>query len=56
MKVTILGSSGQIGAYLFEYLKGKGHEVAQTQRFLFGLAQNTFLSFLELLVAMEERQ
>ena len=28
MKVTILGSSGQIGAYLSEYLKGKGHEVA----------------------------
>ena len=27
MKVTILGSSGQIGAYLSEYLKGKGHEV-----------------------------
>ena len=27
MKITILGSSGQIGAYLSEYLKGKGHEV-----------------------------
>ena len=27
MKVTILGSSGQIGAQLSEYLKGKGHEV-----------------------------
>ena len=27
MKILILGSSGQIGAYLTEYLKGKGHEV-----------------------------
>ena len=27
MKVTILGSEGQIGAYLSEYLKKKGHEV-----------------------------
>ena len=27
MKVTILGSSGQIGAYLSDYLKEKGHEV-----------------------------
>jgi len=27
MKITILGSSGQIGAYLSEYLERKGHEV-----------------------------
>ena len=27
MKVTILGSEGQIGAYLAEYLKKKGHDV-----------------------------
>ena len=27
MKITILGSSGQIGAYLSEYLKNKGHDV-----------------------------
>jgi len=27
MKILILGSSGQIGAYLTEYLNGKGHEV-----------------------------
>jgi nucleoside-diphosphate-sugar epimerase len=27
MKITILGSSGQIGAYLTEYLRKKGHEV-----------------------------
>ena len=27
MKVTILGSEGQIGAYLSEYLTNKGHEV-----------------------------
>ena len=27
MKVTILGSEGQIGAYLSEYLQKKGHEV-----------------------------
>jgi nucleoside-diphosphate-sugar epimerase len=27
MKVTVLGSSGQIGAYLAEYLESKGHEV-----------------------------
>ena len=27
MKITILGSAGQIGAYLSEYLKEKGHEV-----------------------------
>ena len=29
MKVTILGSSGQIGAYLTEYLRNKGHEVTE---------------------------
>ena len=29
MKVTILGSSGQIGAYLTEYLRGKGHIVQE---------------------------
>ena len=29
MKVTILGSSGQIGAYLPEYLRKKGHEVIE---------------------------
>jgi nucleoside-diphosphate-sugar epimerase len=29
MKVTILGSSGQIGAYLTEYLKNKGHIVVE---------------------------
>jgi len=29
MKVTILGSSGQIGAYLTEYLRGKGHEITE---------------------------
>jgi len=27
MKVTILGSGGQIGAYLLEYLQKKGHDV-----------------------------
>ena len=27
MKITILGSSGQIGAYLTEYLQDKGHQV-----------------------------
>ena len=27
MKITILGSSGQIGAYLTEYLRDKGHKV-----------------------------
>ena len=27
MRITILGSSGQIGAYLTEYLRNKGHEV-----------------------------
>lgn len=27
MKITILGSSGQIGAYLSEYLRAKGHTV-----------------------------
>lgn len=27
MKITILGSSGQIGAYLTEYLSNKGHQV-----------------------------
>ena len=27
MKITILGSAGQIGAYLSEYLSNKGHEV-----------------------------
>ena len=29
MKITILGSSGQIGAYLTEYLRGKEHEVTE---------------------------
>ena len=29
MKVTILGSSGQIGAYLTEYLRDKGQEVTE---------------------------
>ena len=29
MKVTILGSSGQIGSYLTEYLRKKGHEVTE---------------------------
>ena len=29
MKVTILGSSGQIGAYLTEYLRDKGHTVLE---------------------------
>jgi nucleoside-diphosphate-sugar epimerase len=27
MKITILGSSGQIGAYLSEYLRKQGHVV-----------------------------
>ena len=27
MNIAILGSAGQIGAYLKEYLKEKGHEV-----------------------------
>jgi nucleoside-diphosphate-sugar epimerase len=29
MKITILGSSGQIGAYLTEYLRERGHEVKE---------------------------
>ena len=29
MRITILGSSGQIGAYLTEYLRNKGHEVTE---------------------------
>jgi len=29
MKVTILGSSGQIGAYLTKYLREKGHDVTE---------------------------
>jgi len=27
MKISVLGSSGQVGAYLTEYLRGKGHTV-----------------------------
>ena len=27
MKITVLGSGGQIGAYLTEYLREKGHKV-----------------------------
>ena len=27
MKIAVLGSEGQIGAYLSEYLKNKGHDV-----------------------------
>lgn len=29
MKIAVLGSSGQIGAYLTEYLSNKGHEVKE---------------------------
>ena len=29
MRITILGSSGQIGAYLTEYLRDKGHDVLE---------------------------
>ena len=29
MKITILGSGGQIGAYLTDYLRDKGHEVTE---------------------------
>jgi nucleoside-diphosphate-sugar epimerase len=29
MKIAVLGSSGQIGAYLIEYLSNKGHEVKE---------------------------
>ena len=29
MKITVLGSSGQIGAYLTKYLRDKGHEVSR---------------------------
>ena len=29
MRVTVLGSSGQIGAYLSEYLTKKGHTVTE---------------------------
>ena len=29
MRVTVLGSSGQIGAYLTEYLRNKGHHVTE---------------------------
>tara|TARA_B100000287_G_scaffold374001_1_gene373537 strand:+ start:1194 stop:2051 length:858 start_codon:yes stop_codon:yes gene_type:complete len=29
MRITILGSSGQIGAYLTEYLRKKGHQVTE---------------------------
>ena len=32
MKVLNLGSSGQIGAYLTEYLRKKGHEVIEFDR------------------------
>ena len=29
MKILVLGSSGQVGAYLVEYLREKGHEVIE---------------------------
>ena len=29
MKITILGSSGQVGAYLTQYFKAKGHDVIE---------------------------
>ena len=29
MRITVLGSSGQIGAYLSEYLSRKGHIVRE---------------------------
>ena len=32
MKITVLGSSGQIGAYLTDYLRGKGHYVYELDK------------------------
>ena len=32
MIISVLGSSGQIGAYLTEYLRGKGHEVIEIDK------------------------
>ena len=29
MKILVLGSEGQIGSYLTEYLREKGHEVTE---------------------------
>ena len=29
MNILVLGSSGQVGAYLTEYLRGKGHMVKE---------------------------
>ena len=29
MRITVLGSSGQIGAYLTEYLRSKDHDVRE---------------------------
>ncbi len=28
-RITVLGSSGQVGAYLTEYLRDKGHDVRE---------------------------
>ena len=32
MIITVLGSSGQIGAYLTEHLRSKGHEVIEIDK------------------------
>ena len=32
MIISVLGSSGQIGAYLTEYLRDKGHEVIEIDK------------------------
>ena len=36
MRITILGSSGQIGAYLTEYLRNKGHHVTELIFLVYG--------------------
>ena len=55
MNITILGSAGQIGAYLSEYLKDKGHHVSNVDivnGVQFDLSMLTLYSFLLLMWAV----
>ena len=43
MKITILGSSGQVGAYLTQYFKAKGHDVIEFDKVNFSYGRERAL-------------